>query len=40
MMVHPDPSKRAKLLKENDEDYIIEESDWYTQTPEASLEEV
>ena len=42
-MVHPDPTKRAKIFTEEEpkeDDYLIENSDWYTQTREATLEEV
>lgn len=41
-MIHPDPAKRAKIYTEEpkDEDYLIEKSDWYTQTREATVEEV
>ncbi len=43
MMVHPDPTKRAKIFTEEEpkeDDYFIENSDWYTQTREATLDEV
>lgn len=43
MMVHPDPTKRAKIFTEEEpkeDDYFVENSDWYTQTREATLEEV
>ena len=41
-MIHPDPAKRAKIYTEEpkDEDYLIEKSEWYTQTREATVEEV
>jgi hypothetical protein len=44
-MIHPDPSKRAKLHRiegeeVKEDDYFIVESDWFKNTPKATLVEV